>query len=93
MGRQPSACSSHPPRNGAIAAEIPLNPAHVPIARGRSPGAKAASMMARLAGVISAPPMPCTARAAMSHPMPGAAAHSTDATVNQPRPARNARCR
>jgi len=40
-------------------------------------------MIARLAGVISAPPIPCTARAAMSHPMPGAAAHSTGARVNQ----------
>jgi hypothetical protein len=93
IGRQLPACSSHPPRKGAIAADTPLNPAHVPIARVRSPGAKAASMMARLAGVISAPPTPCPARAAMSHPIPGAAAHSTDATVNQPRPARNTRRR
>jgi hypothetical protein len=50
-------------------------------------------MIARLAGVISAPPMPCTARAAMSHSMPGAAAHSTEARVNQPRPIRNTRRR
>jgi len=93
IGRQPPACSSHPPRNGAIAADTPLNPAHVPIACVRSPGARVASMIARLAGVISAPPTPSTARAAMSHPMPGAAAHSTDAAVNQPRPARNTRRR
>jgi hypothetical protein len=52
-----------------------------------------ASMTARLAGVISAPPTPCRARAAMSQPMPGAAAHSTDATVNQANPARNTRRR
>ena len=70
-----------------------LNPAHVPMACVRSPGWRAASMIARLAGVISAPPMPCTARAAMSQPMPGAAAHSTDAAVNQPSPARNTRRR
>jgi hypothetical protein len=50
-------------------------------------------MIARLAGVISAPPTPCTARAAMSQPMPGAAAHSTDARVNQVSPARNTRRR
>jgi len=93
IARQLPASSSHPPRNGAIAAETPLNPAHVPIARVRSAGWKAASMIARLAGVISAPPMPCTARAAMSQPMPGAAAHSTDAAVNQPSPARNTRRR
>jgi len=93
IARQLPACSSHPPRKGAIAADTPLNPAHVPIARMRSPGRKAASMIARLAGVISAPPIPCTARAAMSHPMPGAAAHSTDARVNQTSPARNTRRR
>src|SRR6266851_5412600 len=86
--RQLPAASSHPPTKGAIAADTPLNPAHVPIARVRSPGWKAASMIARLAGVISAPPIPCTARAAMSQPMPGAAAHSTGAMVNQPGPAR-----
>ena len=93
IDRQLPASSSHPPRKGAIAEDTPLNPAHVPIARVRSPGWKAASMIARLAGVISAPPIPCTARAAMSHPMPGAAAHSTDARVNQPSPARNTRRR
>ena len=93
IGRQLPASSSHPPRKGAIAADTPLNPPHVPIACVRSPGWKAASMIARLAGVISAPPIPCTARAAMSHPMLGAAAHSTDAAVNQPSPARNTRRR
>src|ERR1700730_14747900 len=71
IARQLPASSSHPPRKGAIAADTPLKPAHVPIARVRSPGAKAASMIARLAGVMSAPPMPCTARAAISHPMLG----------------------
>ena len=45
-------------RKGAIAEETPLNPAQVPIACVRSPGWKVASMMARLAGVISAPPTP-----------------------------------
>ena len=37
--------------------------------------------------------MPCSARAAISQPMPGAAAHSTEAAVNQPSPARNTRRR
>jgi hypothetical protein len=50
-------------------------------------------MIARLAGIVSAPPMPCAARPAMSHPMRGAAAHNTEATVNQPSPARNIRRR
>src|SRR5260370_29408719 len=61
--------------------------------RVRSPGWKAASMIARLAGVISAPPIPCTARAAMSQPMLAAAAHTTAARGNQPTPARNTRPR
>src|SRR5579859_7075040 len=85
--RQLPASSSHPPTKGAIAEDTPLNPAHVPIARVRSAGWKVASMIAKLAGVISAPPTPCTARAAMSHPIPGAVAHSTDARVNQVSPA------
>src|SRR5580704_2456495 len=55
--RQLPASSSHPPRKGAIAEDTPLNPAHVPIACVRSLGLKAASMIARLAGVISAPPI------------------------------------
>ena len=93
IARQLPASSNHPPRKGAIAADTPLNPAHVPIARVRSPGWMLASMIARLAGVISAPPTPCTARAAMSHPILGAAAHSTEARVNQPRPIRNTRRR
>jgi hypothetical protein len=58
IGRQPPTSSSDPPRKGAIAEDTPLNPAHVPIACVRSAGWKVASMMARLAGVISAPPMP-----------------------------------
>jgi hypothetical protein len=89
--RQLPASSSHPPTKGAIAADTPLNPAHVPMACVRSPGWRVASIMARLAGVISAPPIPCTARAAMSQPMPGAAAHATEARVNQLNPARNTR--
>ncbi len=36
--RQLPACSSHPPRKGAIAADTPLKPAHVPIARGAVAG-------------------------------------------------------
>jgi hypothetical protein len=48
--RQLPASSSHPATKGAIAADTPLNPAHVPIARVRSPGWRVASMMARLAG-------------------------------------------
>src|SRR5689334_8799190 len=60
--RQLPASSSHPPTRGAIAEDAPLNPAQVPMACVRSPGRRVASMMARLAGVISAPPIPWTAR-------------------------------
>ena len=93
INRQLPASSSHPPTKGAIAADTPLKPAQVPIARTRSSGRKVASMIARLAGVISAPPTPWVARAAMSHPIPGETAHSTDARVNQVNPARKTRRR
>src|SRR6185312_15164872 len=39
------ASSSHPPTKGAIAADTPLNPAHVPMACVRSAGWKVASMI------------------------------------------------
>jgi len=42
---------------------------------------------------MTAAPAPCTARAVISQPMPGASAHAADAAVNSPMPAPNIRCR
>ncbi len=50
-------------------------------------------MMARLPGVSSAPPMPCSARAAISTSTVGASAHSAEASANQATPIRNTRRR
>jgi hypothetical protein len=49
--------------------------------------------MARLPGVSSAPPMPCSSRAAMSAWTFGAAAQSGDAAVNRVVPATKMRRR
>jgi hypothetical protein len=91
--RQEPTWSSQPPRNGAIADAVPLNPDQAPIALARSVSVKLAWMMARLAGVRSAPPTPCRARAAISQPLLGASAHSRDAAANHATPITNTRLR
>ena len=93
IARQLETSTSQPPSRGPIAAAIDTNPVHAPIARARSSGTKAASMIARLPGVSSAPPTPCSARAAISTPTDGATAHSAEATVNQAMPITNTRRR
>ena len=55
--------------------------------------ANVAEMMARLPGVSSAPPMPCTARARTRTSMVGATAHAIDATANSTTPATKTRRR
>ena len=50
-------------------------------------------MIASEPGVSSAPPMPCSARAAMSTPMSGASPHSAEASANQITPMRKIRRR
>lgn len=56
------------------------------MARDRSSGRKLASMIARLPGVMSAAPMPCSRRAAISNSVLGAAAQSPEAIVNHAAP-------
>ncbi len=55
-----------PPTTGPIASAIAETPAHVPIALPRSSGGNALVMIDSVAGIISAEPMPCTARQATS---------------------------
>jgi hypothetical protein len=43
--------------------------------------------------MTSAAPIPCTARAAISQPVPGASVQATDAAANRPRPVANVRRR
>ena len=82
-----------PPRNGATAPAMPPRPDQAPIARPRSVPLNVDWMIASDPGVSSAPPTPWNARAALSTPIVGATAHSSDATANQTTPTRNTRRR
>ena len=57
-----------PPASGPIASAIAETPAQMPIAIPRSRAANVAEMIERVAGIISAAPTPCTARAEISSP-------------------------
>jgi hypothetical protein len=87
--RQDTAPISHPPRNGPIAVARPPRPDHAPMAAARSSRANEACKMARLPGVSSAPPTPCSARAAISTCTLGATPHSSEASANHAVPIMN----
>ncbi|PBC71282.1 hypothetical protein BX265_5879 [Streptomyces sp. TLI_235] len=91
--RQPGPSTSHPPRNGPTAAATPPSPDQAPTAAPRSSAWNTACSMASEPGVSSAPPTPCSARAAISTSMFGAAAQNAEATANQATPIRNTRRR
>ncbi len=91
--RQPGPSTSQPPRNGPTAADTPPRPDQRPTAAERSSGWNTAWSIASEPGVSSAPPMPCTARAAISTSMVGAAAQAADAAANQTTPSRKIRRR
>ena len=89
--RQPcgTALISNPPSSGPAAVATPPSPDQAPMAPPRSCSAKDACRIARLPGVSSAPPTPCSARAAMSTATFGASPHSSDAIANQTVPITN----
>ena len=58
--------SSRPPKSGPRPTPIEAVPAQMPIALARSSRGKTFVMIDRVAGMISAPPTPMTARTAMS---------------------------
>ena len=91
--RHEAASTSQPPRKGPMADATPLSPDHAPMARDRSSGRKLASRMARLAGVSSAPPTPCTSRAKTRNTTVGATAHSSEPTANTTMPSWKMRLR
>ena len=93
ISRQETAWTSHPPRNGPIAVATADSPDQAPIAWPRSAGRNDASMIARLPGVSSAPPTPCTARAPISSAALGATPQTSEATANHTTPARKIRFR
>jgi hypothetical protein len=83
MLRQPNASISTPPTRGPAATEIAPAATQATVARSRSARAvNRCGTRARVAGSSAAAPAPCTARAAMSQPMPGALAHAAEAAVN-----------
>jgi hypothetical protein len=77
---------SAPPTSGPIADATPVSPDQAPMARARSSGRIVAWTMARLPGVRSAAPTPCTTRAAISSVVPGATAHRSEAAQNTTAP-------
>ncbi len=93
IARQVTASTSQPPSNGPSAVATPPSPDQAPIARARSAGRKLDSIIARLPGVSSAPPTPCSSRAPTSASALGATAQSSDATVNHATPTTNMRRR
>ena len=97
IGRQSSPQKSpaikSPPRIGPVTAANPADRPNSAKASPRSFGANSAGTIASVCGIIIAPPIPCTTRAATSPPMLGAAPHRVDPSVNTPIPARNIRLR
>ncbi len=89
IARQLTSWVSTPPSTGPIARARALTPAHVPIAVPRCSGGNDWVMMARVAGIMNAAPMPCTARNATSTASFGAKPIAALAIPNTVTPNRN----
>ena len=85
--------SSHPPATGPIAIPRPATAAQMPIARARSSAGKTLVRMERVVGMISAPPMPMSARVRISVSALSDMAASSDPVPNTSIPATSARRR
>ena len=77
--RHETFCTSQPPSTGPEADVRVVQPDHAPMALPRASPLKLALMRARLPGVSSAPPAPCTARARIRDVTFGASPHQSDA--------------
>ena len=75
-----------PPSSGPIASAIAETPAQMPIAIPRSRAAKVAVMIESVAGIISAAPTPCTARAPISSGALDERPQASDESVKTTRP-------
>jgi hypothetical protein len=91
--RQDSVEVSTPPRIDPAAPPAPATALQIPSAQGRRSGANVVTMIVKVAGDSSAPPMPWTARAAVSQAESCATPPARLATVKSPRPNRNTRRR
>ena len=81
----------NPAIRGPSAPAIVPHAVQAPIAGPRSFAGKVAMITASELGVRSAPAMPCRARKAISVPIDGAIAHSSDVTPNPATPSANTR--
>ncbi len=82
-----------PPTSGPAATARPAIPDQAPSATPRRSAGKAAERSVSVSGVTIAPPMPCTARAAISASIEGASAAAADAAVKMASPMMNMRRR
>ena len=89
MNSQPTVSVSSPPTSGPTATAAPVVAPQIPNAVPRSRPWKVAASSASEVANIAAPPTPCSARAMLSMSGEPASAHSTDAAVKTPSPARN----
>src|SRR4051794_31348596 len=92
--RQSTTVTARPPTTGPSAIESPDTAPHTPTACARSRGSVNVLTMIDIAtGLSIDPPTACSARNATSHSTVGARLHSSEATVNTPRPAASTRLR
>jgi len=82
-----------PPSTGPTTTASAVTPPKIPSAQPRRCGGKAAFSRASASGITIAAPTPCSARAAISAPIPGASAHAADPDANTPSPATKTRRR
>ena len=82
-----------PPSTGPIARARAETPAQVPIALPRSDAGNALVTIESVAGIIRAPPTPCTTRLATSEVVSGASPAVADEIVNRVTPIRKVRRR
>ena len=78
---------STPPATGPSATPAPEIADQMPSAAPRRSAGKAAVIIVSVSGMITAPPMPSTARAAISVPAFGASAPAAEDSVNSATPA------
>ena len=75
-----------PPSTGPTTTARAVTEPKMPIAQPRRCGGTAAFSSASASGMTIAAPTPCTVRAAISAPAPGASAHAAEPAANTPRP-------
>ena len=85
--RQPTDVTRTPPAIGPSAMATPQTAPQIPMARARSAGSVKVFVMIDIAtGLSIDPPSACSIRNATSQPRPGARLHSSEPSVNRPRP-------